>query len=117
MRLFFQTSFQMRMLQQEYIAISDGLKKSLQQQMKFEITERIISNSKTIFFLRLYMIKYYEEKRQAILAKDENSPDLKTWSTERMGNEYKTIIFSLINGLAMAHHEPGNKVITENDNV
>ena len=34
-----------------------------------------------------------------------------------MGHEYKDIIFLLINSLTMAHHEPGEKVITEGDTV
>lgn len=59
-RTFYLQSFQMRILQQELIAISEGLKASLQQQMKFEITERIITESRTIFYMRLFMVNEYE---------------------------------------------------------
>jgi len=55
-RTFFLQSFQMRMLQQEFITINEDLKKSLQQRMKFEIAERIITDSSQFFYLRLFMI-------------------------------------------------------------
>lgn len=34
-----------------------------------------------------------------------------------MGNQYKKIIFALINNLTMAHHSPGQKVVTQNENI
>ena len=52
------------MLQQEFITINEDLKKSLQQRMKFEIAERILSDSKMIFYLRLFIIKNYYRKRE-----------------------------------------------------
>lgn len=75
--------------------------------MKFEITERIISNSRSIYFLRLFMIRYYDEKRREIEREDPASPELANWTISKMGVEYKRLIFSLINNLNMAHHTPG----------
>ena len=58
-RTFFLQSFQMKMLQREFQDINEDLKKSLQQRMKFEIAERIIGDSPTIFYFRLFMIQQF----------------------------------------------------------
>ena len=55
-RDFFLQSFQMRGLQEEFKTINDDLKPSLQSRMKFEIIERIISDSPSFFYLRLFMM-------------------------------------------------------------
>ena len=55
-RDFFLQSFQMRGLQEEFKTINDDLKASLQSRMKFEIIERIISDSPSFFYLRLFMM-------------------------------------------------------------
>ena len=55
-RDFFLQSFQMRGLQEEFKTINDDLKASLQSRMKFEIAERIITDSPNFFYLRLFMI-------------------------------------------------------------
>jgi len=46
----------MRMLQNEFTEINDDLKTSLQMRLKFEIAERILSDSRTMFYFRLFMI-------------------------------------------------------------
>lgn len=116
-RIFFLQSFQMKMLQQEFIAISDGLKNSLQQRMKFEIAERIISDSSLIYKLRVFMISNFETQRQTLLEKSPNSPNLANFTRRKLGEQYKKIIFELLNNLEMAHHIPGDKVVMQNDEI
>ena len=99
------------MLQREFISINDDLKQSLQQRMKFEIAERIISDAKTIFYLRLFMIHSFFKKRDSLEQKNPQSPLLIKLTPESVANEYKIIMFELINKLEMAHHEPDQKVI------
>ena len=106
-RTFFLQSFQMKMLQQEFIEISDGLKLSLQQRMKFEITERVITGSRMALKLRLYMIQQFEQTRSNLMEKSPESPLLAEYTTLKMADQYKKLVFELINNLNMAHHTPG----------
>ena len=116
-RTFFVQSFQMRMLQQEFIALQDNLKQSLQQQVKFEITERIISDSRFMYFFRLFMIKDYGRQREELAAQNPYSTRLEDFQPQKISAEYKKILFSLINKMEMAHHSPGQQVMKQNASI
>ncbi len=75
-RTFFLQSFQMKNLQQEFISIDESLKASLQQRMKFEIAERIVSDSRQFLFLRLFMIDQFHKKVESIKSKNPDNPVL-----------------------------------------
>lgn len=66
----------MKNLQQEFISIDDSLKASLQQRMKFEIAERIVSDSRQFLFLRLFMIDQHHKKVESIKSKNPDNPVL-----------------------------------------
>ena len=75
-RTFFLQSFQMKMLQDEFTELNSDLKQSLQMRLKFEIAERILSDSPFIFYFRCFLIKDFVERRERIRANNENSPAL-----------------------------------------
>lgn len=52
----------MKNLQTEFKEIDQSLKASLQQRMKFEISERIVTDSRTFLYLRLFMMQDYSKK-------------------------------------------------------
>ena len=85
--------------------------------MKFEISEKILTNSRLILYLRLFMIKEYGIQRRELEEKNPLSPALDDLTTQAMGAEYKKIIFSLINKLNLAHHTPGQKVMKQNESI
>ncbi len=66
----------MKNLQQEFISIDESLKASLQQRMKFEIAERIVSDSRQFLFLRLFMIDQFHKKVESIKSKNPDNPVL-----------------------------------------
>lgn len=107
----------MRSLQQEFIEISSNLKASLKQRMKFEIAERIISDSRSFMYFRLFMIQQYEHRYNSLKQFNPESPTLFKLTPLECANEYKTLIFSLINNLNIDHHTPGDKVISQNEDV
>ena len=55
-RTFYLQSFQMRNLQNEFNELSTGLKASLQERLKFEIAESIITEAPAFVYFRLFMI-------------------------------------------------------------
>lgn len=116
-RTYFLQSFQMKMLQTEFEEIDKDLPASLQQRMKFEIAERIISDSRSLLYLRLFMIQDYSKRREHLMNTNPTSPLLKKLDPISMANEYKKMMFMLINNLYMAHHKPGERVITQNEPV
>ena len=116
-RTFFLQSFQMKMLQQEFQDINNDLKKSLQQRMKFEIAERIIGDSPTIFYFRLFMIQQFFKRRDNLEEKKPDSALLHKLTPLSVANEYKIIMFELINKLHMDHHGPDDIVVKQNDMV
>ena len=116
-RTFFLQSFQMKMLQREFQDINEDLKKSLQQRMKFEIAERIIGDSPTIFYFRLFMIQQFFKRRDNLEEKKPDSALLQKLTPLSVANEYKIIMFELINKLQMDHHEPDQKVVEQNSKV
>ena len=79
--------------------------------MKFEIAERIIGDSPTIFYFRLFMIQQFFKRRDNLEEKKPDSALLHKLTPLSVANEYKIIMFELINKLEMAHHEPDQKVI------
>ena len=102
----------MKMLQTEFEEIDKDLPASLQQRMKFEIAERIISDSRSLLYMRLFMIQSYASKREHLLNTNPTSPLLKKLDPISMASEYKKMMFFLINNLYMAHHKPGERVLT-----
>ena len=107
----------MRSLQQEFVEISDNLKASLQQRMKFEIAERIISESRVFFFLRLFLIQQQRTTRAHLEASQKESPALQKLTPLHVANQYKKLMFELINHLRMAHHTPGQLIVRQNEEV
>ena len=85
--------------------------------MKFEIAERIISDSRSFMYFRLYMIQQYEHRYNSLKQFNPESPTLLKLTPLECANEYKTLIFSLINNLNIDHHTPGDKVISQNEDV
>ena len=90
--------------------------------MKFEIIERILFESRTFVYLRLFMIKEFKNERamieSSVLA--DGKPDLSRLSklTEvNVSDKYKKFMFDLVNYLEVDHHDPGQKVIKQNDPV
>ena len=73
------------------------MKASLQQRMKFEIAERIIGDSRNFFYLRLFMIKKFEERRRQLQEKSPESPLLEKLKEITVAQEYRSIVFDLIN--------------------
>ena len=61
-RTFFLQSFQLQCLQSEYQELTESLKLSLIQRMKFEICEMKVNESNFFFYLRMFHIKNYLEK-------------------------------------------------------
>ena len=47
----------MKLLQEEFKSIDEGLKVSLKERVKFEICEKVISNSSGMFYIRLKMMQ------------------------------------------------------------
>ena len=116
-RTFFLQSFQMKSLQDEFEEIDGNLKVSLSQRMKFEICERVVSDSRGFLYLRLYMIQQYQKKRAFLLEKKPESPTLTKLTPLNVSNQYKKIVFELINDLHIEHHSPGEKVVEQNQTV
>ena len=79
--------------------------------MKFEICERVVSDSRGFLYLRLYMIQQYQKKRAFLLEKKPESPTLTKLTPLNVSNQYKKIVFELINDLHIEHHSPGEKVV------
>lgn len=72
--------------------------------MKFEIAERIVTESRQFLFLRLSMIQQAKKKREHLEINNPDSPLLAKYTPTAVGAEYKSICFELINNLKMAHH-------------
>ena len=85
--------------------------------LKFEIAERILSDSPFIFYFRCFLIKDFVERRERIRQQNENSPALVKLTPLSIADQYKNIIFELINNLQMGHHNPDQAVIMQNEMV
>ena len=107
----------MRGLQEEFKTINDDLKASLQSRMKFEIAERIITDSQNFFYLRLFMIQNFQNHRNYLLQHNPESPSLLHLNANNLSSTYKKLSFELINSLEMAHHEPGQIVVMQNEEI
>ena len=110
-------SFQMKGLQDEFKKIDDDLKVSLKQRMKFEIAERIIADSRSFFHFRLYMIQQYQIEKAYLLQYKPSSTKLIHMTPANLALDFKRLAFELLNGLDIDHHEPGQKVIKQNDPI
>ena len=74
--------------------------------MKFEICERVISESTNFFYIRLFMINQYQLRLEKV------GPDSPVkLSPAETCKKYKNFIFELINCLKMKKHVPGDRVI------
>ena len=61
----------MRSLQNEFNDISQSLKVSLYERLKFEMCEFKLGNSRSILYLRLYMIQQFQNLKKFL---EENKP-------------------------------------------
>ena len=116
-RTYFLQSFEMRSLQNEFNDISQSLKVSLYERLKFEMCEFKLCNSHSILYLRLYMIQQFQNLKKFLEENKPQSVQLKKMSPTDLGNQYKRFMFELINLLTMEQHNPGDKVLKQNDAV
>ena len=98
--------------------INEILKISLKERLKFELAERIFSDGRLLLYLRLFMIKDYNDKRAKIrekhfeLCNKDKEDELRTIFQARkltgiaVANEYKNILFDIINNLDIENHNP-----------
>lgn len=76
--------------------------------LKFEIAERILSESNIFFYFRLFMISDFLTKRQRLVDRnlDKEKKMLSKLTPLSIADNYKNIMFELCNSLEIAHHEP-----------
>ena len=76
-----------------------------------------LGNSHSILYLRLYMIQQYQNLKKFLEEKKPNSTHLQKMNPTDIGSQYKKFMFELINLLTMEQHNPGDKVLKQNDAV
>ena len=85
-RTYFLQSFEMRSLQNEFNDISQSLKVSLYERLKFEMCEFKLCNSHSILYLRLYMIQQFQNLKKFLEENKPQSVQLKKMSPTDLGN-------------------------------
>ena len=112
-RTFFLQSFERKLINEDFTNLDQTLMKSLQSRMKFEICEMKINHSNFFLYLRLFFIKKYQDK---VTKLQEAKLEPKTDGMEQ-SIEYKNFIFFFINSLEICLNNPGQKMVTSNDDV
>ena len=61
--------------------------------LKFEVAERFLSDSRTFFYFRLFMINDFVNRRAKLIQRKPDSPRLLKLTPLSIADQYKTIMF------------------------
>lgn len=85
--------------------------------MKFEIAEAVVANSSLFLYLRLFMIEDFTKTKTKLKENNPESNILTKLTPVSVSDQYKNILFELVNNLDMEHHKPDEFIVLQNDIV